>query len=218
MAADSVFEVVVGPALQTFAALAALCLNEGLEALVLNADFARDAGHLLGMGEIPRESKNYGVAALLANVLPWRLKGKSTAPPDVLELLEDPGRLLGAQWGKGAVAQTQPRIGHYFAHGKLTHDPKTVAVRAGPFGRVEAKGIGFRLRVGNPSGWAHQVAAEVLLLLAIPIDHGNAALTKAHGRRNAAVQSFRVFGAGAESVNYHVDVVGFVAVELKSAV
>ena len=106
MAADSVFEVVVCPALQTFAALAALCLNEGLEALVLNADFARDAGHLLGMGEIPRETKNYGVAALLADVLPWRLKGKSTAPPDVLELLEDPGRLLGTQWGKGSVTQT----------------------------------------------------------------------------------------------------------------
>ena len=170
------------------------------------------------MREVLAAAVDDGVAPLFGQVLPGGVQGVAVAPADVLELLKNPRGLVGSQRGQGAVAQAESGVGYHLFEGEFAHRSQAVAVRTRAFGRVETERIGFGLRVGESGGRTHQVAAEVLLGLAVPIHHRDAAVPEAHRDGDAALEAVFVVSSRAQPVDHHVDVVGFVAVQLESAV
>ncbi len=135
------------------------------------------------------------------------------APPQHFEGGEKHVIAVLSQRLDGALAQGKPPVGNDLGdveHGLLA---QSVAMGAGPLGRIERKGVGRGVLEGDAGGGAHEVARIETLLAGAVVVEGHGALALAHGLPERGHDALAGVVVDGEPVDDQVDGVYLVAVE-----
>ena len=85
-----------------------------------------------------------------------------------------------------------------------------------PFGRIEAEAIGLSFLVCKATFRAHQMPAEMRCCFLVGVIHDeDTSFAHLHGGSNGLLQSITHFRGRRQSINDHVNVMGFVAIQFQ---
>ena len=154
-----------------------------------------------------------GGPSFLGNFFPRGVQIKAKANAQILHLLENPGPAVGSQGRQSPIVEGEFGVRDDFVQVDHVHMPQTATLRTGAFWGIEAKGVGFRLRVGNAGGGAHEVAAKMNDLRAVVIGHHEVAFAQAHRGQNALFNALFALRFGHEAVNHDFNIVRLVPVQ-----
>ena len=163
-----------------------------------------------------------GVHGIFGEGLDGVVDGEMVVAPQVFQLaVEIVGGAVFAQNLEGTLTDAFGRVGDEFGDVDLCYLSKTVAFGAGAVGGVEGEGVGFGFGIGDSGDGVHEEAAVVGGLGFGRGNGGGRLVFEYHEHpfalfEGSADSLFEPVGivAYAHTVDYQLDVVGFVAVDL----
>ena len=152
--------------------------------------------------------------AVCRNLGPRGVEVKSKAQSNPFQLLVNPRLFLLRQRGQRSLFDGPLRVGHQQVQVDFAHLAQSVAPRACALGGVEREGIGFGIWGSLAGGGAHQMTAVGRHFSGTQVEHGDRPLAVFQAQLHRLPEAVRFVGFHHQAVDDHLDVVGFVAVQL----